>query len=144
MKIKYSKSNVRVKTRFLFHTRQKTVGLILHARLRKAEDVFSIKNIVLLPLIATFHPIASKRISSSLEEIPGQNVLLTLCFPRSFYFSPLSPFRLFPVDIYFASVIIARCGPRIFTALRFLMDRKVFKGVRYVYSTKEKKKNIYV
>lgn len=72
MKIKYSKSNVWVKTRFLFHTRrQKTVELILHARLRKAEDVFSIKNIVLLPLIATFHPIASKRISSSLEEIPG-------------------------------------------------------------------------
>lgn len=52
MKIKYSKSNVRVKTRFLFHTRrQKTVGLILHARLRKAEDVFSIKNIVLLLLL---------------------------------------------------------------------------------------------
>lgn len=57
MKIKYSKSNVRMKTRFLFHTRrQKTVGLILHARLRKAEDKsFQLKilfcSLLLLPFI---------------------------------------------------------------------------------------------
>lgn len=80
--------------------------------------------------------------NSSLEHFIKRST--PFAFHTAFIFSPFLPFST-RRHIFRERVIIARCGPRIFTALRFLMDRKVFKGVMYirVFIRQKKKKYMY-